>query len=175
MSEPIPGASPVSDKSKSPSEPWALSRWIAPAALLIAVIAVAVAVWALLRPPPASTTPPATSQQTADAKGRACTAYNTANAAVSQQTHIDLGSDPIAVQAVAVNARLSTAASTSYLLGRLDPATPAPLAAAIRSFADNLQDIAMNVMAGAPDDDPAQAARLRDNEAASARVADLCK
>jgi hypothetical protein len=79
------------------------------------------------------------------------------------------------VQAVAVNARLSTAASASYLLDRLDPATPAPLAAEIRSFADNLQDIAINAMTGAPGDDPDQAARLSDGEAASARVADLCK
>lgn len=54
------------------------------------------------------------------------------------------------------NARLSMAAGGSYLLARLDPATPAPVAAAIRSFADNLQDIAMNALAGVSNDDPAQ-------------------
>jgi hypothetical protein len=74
-----------------------------------------------------------------------------------------------------VNARLSSAVSASYLLDRLDPATPAPLAAAIRSFADNLQDFAINSMAGASGDDPAQAARVSDGEAARTQVADLCK
>jgi hypothetical protein len=156
-----------------------LPRWIALGALLLAVIAIAVAVWALLRPEPAapagSAAPPATSQQTADAKGRACAAFNTANAALDTQTHIDLGSDPMAVQAVAVNARLSSAISASYLLDRIDPATPAPLAAALRSFADNLQDFAVNAMAGASGDDPAQAARVSDGGAARTRVADLCK
>jgi hypothetical protein len=144
-------------------------------ALAIALIAVAIAAWALLRPPPASTTPQATSQQTAEAKTRACSAYTTVSTAVSLQTHADLGSDPVAVQAVAANARLSMAAGGSYLLARLDPATPPDLAAAMRSFADDLQDIAMNALAGVSNDDPAQAARLHDGEVTRARVADLCK
>ncbi len=152
-----------------------LSRWIAPIALLVAVIAVAVAVWALLRPLPASTPPAPTSQQSADAKGRACNAYHTVTAAVSLQTHADLGPDPVALQAVAANARLAMSTGASYLLARTDPATPAELAAAIRSFAANLQDISMNALAGVPNDDLAQAARLHDGEATSARIGDLCK
>ena len=159
-------------RGSPPSAPRALPRWIAPAALVIALIAVAIAVWALLRPASASTTPAATSQQTADAKGRACSAYTTVRTAVALQTHADLGSDPVAVQAVAANARLAMAAGGSYLLAHLDPATPADLAAAIRSFADNLQDITMNAAAGVPNVDPAQAARMRDGDAASARIAD---
>ena len=51
---------------------------------------------------------------------------------------------------------------------RLDPATPPPLAAAIHTFADDLLDITANALAGAPNDDPAQAGRLRDGETASA-------
>lgn len=117
----------------------------------------------------------ATAQQTADAKARVRTAFNTVRIAVSLQTHADGGSDPVAVNAVAANARLSMAAGGAYLLGRLDAATPPPLAAAVRSFAEDLQDIAMNALAGVSNDDPAQAARLRHAEAASARVAELCK
>jgi hypothetical protein len=138
-------------------------------------VAVALGAWSLLRPLNASTTaPPATGQQIAAAKARACTASNTVSTAVSLQTHADLGSDPVAVQAVAANARLSMAAGGSYLLTRLDPATPPPLAAAIHSFTDNLQEIAMNTLAGVSNDDPAQASRLRDAQATSAQIADLC-
>jgi hypothetical protein len=175
MSEPLrvvppePAASPARSLASG-----ALSGWVAPAALALAVVAIAVAAWALLRPP-ARATAPATTQQISDAKTRACTAYNTVRTAVSLQTHADPGSDPVAVQAIAANARLAMAAGGSYLLAHLDPATPPPLAAAIRNFADDLQGIAMNVLAGVSNDDPAQAARLRDGEAATARLADLCK
>jgi hypothetical protein len=59
-------------------------------------------------------------------------------------------------------------------LGRLDPATP-PLAAAVRSFAEDFGGHrAMNTLARVSNDDPAHAARLRDGEATSARIADLC-
>jgi hypothetical protein len=95
--------------------------------------------------------------------------------AVSLQTHADLGSDSVAVQAVAANARLAMAAGGAEVLAHLDPATPPDLAAAVRSFADGLQDITMNALAGVSNDDPAQAARLRDASAAGARVADLCR
>jgi hypothetical protein len=102
-------------------------------------------------------------------------AYTTVSTAVSLQTHADLGSDSVAVQAVAANARLAMAAGGAEVLAHLDPATPPDLAAAVRSFADGLQDITMNALAGVSNDDPAQAARLRDASAAGARVADLCR
>jgi hypothetical protein len=57
----------------------------------------------------------------------------------------------------------------------LGSATPPPLASSIRSFADVLQDITMNAMAGIPNDDPTQASRLAEGEAASTRISDLCK
>ena len=151
---------------------------IAPLALLalgLAVIAAAIATWALVRAPQSNTAPAATSQQTADAKGRACTAFNTVRQAVSLETHADLGTDPVAVQAVAANARLAMTAGASYLRDRLDPATPADVAAALRSFARGLEDISMYAQAGVANTDPAQAARLHDAEAADARIADLCR
>jgi hypothetical protein len=150
------------------------SGWVSVIAVVVAVIALAVAVWALLARPasPAAASAP-TGQQVADAKSRACGAFTTVRTAVALQTHADLGADPVAVQAVAANARVSMAAGHSYLLTHLDAA--AELALAIRSFANDLGDIAMNAVAGVGNDDPAQAARLRDGDALSARITDLCK
>ena len=152
------------------------ARWVASAVLLIAVIAIGVAVWALMRPQqpntPAAAAPSA--QQNADAKTRVCAAFNTVRSAVALQTHADLSPDPVA-QAVAANARLAMAGGGLYLLGRLDPATPADLADAVRAFATVLQDISMNALAGVGNDDPAQAARLQDGETTSTKVADLCE
>ena len=150
------------------------SRWIAPIALALAVISIGIAIWALVQGNQ-SNTPAPTSQQTADAKGRACTAYNAVRAAVSTQTHTDLGNDPVAVEAVAADARLAMTAGASYLLASLDPATPGDLAAAIHSFANDLQDISMYAQAGMGNQDPAQAARLRDGDTANTHVAELCK
>ena len=70
--------------------------------------------------------------------------------AVSVQTNIDLGPDVVAKEAVAANARLATLGGSQYLLSRLDPATPADLADAVRSFANNLQDVAMDQLVGVP-------------------------
>jgi hypothetical protein len=155
-----------------------LMRWIAPLALLIGVIAVALALWALLRPPSVSSAPTPTAAggaQSADAKGRACGAYNTVRTAVSLQTHAELGPEPVAQAAVAANARLSMSAGAEYLLRNTDAGTPADLAAAMRSFAANLADISMNQQAGVPPDDPAQVGRLHDGEAINAKLAALCK
>jgi hypothetical protein len=152
-----------------------LSRWAAPAAVLIAVIALAVGVWALLRPAPANNPAPPTARQIADAKGHACAAYTTVRTAVLLQTHADPGTNPVSAQAVAANARLAMAGGGSYLLGHLDPATPPQLAESIRSFAVDLQDLAINALAGAGNDDPGQLARLHDGDAASAKIAQLCK
>jgi hypothetical protein len=113
-SEPTPegpadSGAPATPPAPRPG-PAGSSRWVAVIALAIALVAVALAGWSLLRPLKASTTAaPATDQQIADAKTRACTAATTAETAVSRQTHADLGRDPAAMQAVAANARLSMA------------------------------------------------------------------
>ena len=118
--------------------------------------------------------PAFTNQQVADAKARACAAYTTVRTGVSLQTHATGAADPVATPAVAVDARLSEVVSAQYLLNRLDPATPPPLAAAIHTFADDLLDIAANALAGAP-----TTTRPRPDGSATARrparIADLCK
>jgi hypothetical protein len=149
-----------------------LSRWAAPAALLIAVIAVGLAVWALVS---ASAKAPAAAEQPGDSKARVCAASDTVSEAVALQTHADLGPDPVAKASVAGNARLALIGGGQYLLNRLDSATPRELADAVRSFANNLQDIGMNQLAQVASDDPAQAARLGEVESVRKRIADLCK
>jgi hypothetical protein len=157
------------------------SSLIAPVALLIALAAGGLAGWAVLRGPSqaaeaSSTSAPApTAEQSAQAKTRACGAFITVRNAVSLQTHADAGPDPIAAQAVAANARLAMFGGGSYLLGHLDVNTQPDLSTAIHSFADTLQDISINALAGVPNSDPEQAARLGDAEAASGRVEELCK
>lgn len=150
--------------------------WIAPVSLGVAVIAVGIAVWALVAPPKGdSSAPTANDQQISAAKARACTAFATVRTAVALQTHVDLGQDPVAVQAVAAASRLSMSSGATYLLASLDPATPVDLATAVRNFANDLRDISLYGQAGVGASDPAQASRLRDGEAASVKVADLCK
>jgi hypothetical protein len=156
-----------------------LSSWVAPAALVIAVIAIAVAIWALVRSPaePAANLgePAVNAQQSDDAKARVCAAFDTVRKAVSRQTNADLGPDPVAKEVVAANARLATLGGGEYLLSRLDPGTPRELADAVRSFANNLQDIGMNQLAGVPTSDPALAARMSEAQAASPQIAEMCK
>jgi hypothetical protein len=167
-------ATPKSALAQTPGQQtW--PRGVAAAALGLALVATGLAGWSLMRPVGTGTAAPSSQQQIGDAKTQACRAMSTVGSAVSLQTHADLGADPVAVQAVAANARLSMAAGGTYLLAHLDSATSQPLAGAIRSFAVNLQEIAMNTMAGLPNDDPAQAVRLGDAQKSSAHIADLCK
>lgn len=164
----------------APPGPPRLWRWVVVVALALALIATALASWSLLRPARTTTAPvaeqpsapPVTDQQIADAKTRACTAYHLVATAVAVQTHADTGNEP---RAAAANARVSTIGGGTYLLARLDPATPPLLTAEIRSLADLLQDIALNQMAGLPNEDGAQAARYKDADAAEKRIAELCK
>ena len=155
------------------------SAWVAPAALTIAMIAIGLAIWALVRTPgePADNAqqPADNAQQSDDAKAGVCVAFDTVRKAVSMQTNADLGPDPVAKEAVAANARLATLGGGEYLLSRLDPATPPELADAVRSFANNLQDIGMNQLVGVPNADPTLAARMSEAQAASQQIADMCK
>jgi hypothetical protein len=152
--------------------------WFAPVALVLAVIAVGLAGWSLVRSnsePAAGAPPTFTSQQTADAKTRACGTFDTVRKSVTMQTNSDLGPDPVAKEAVAANARLAVLGGGQYLLSSLDPATPPQIADAVRSFANNLQDIGMNQLLSVPNTDPALAGLLNDAQTASQQITDLCK
>lgn len=155
------------------------SSWVALTALVVALIAVAVAIWALVNPASAEASDSehsaATAQESEGAKARACDAFHTVRNAVIVQTNQDLGPDPIARKAVAADARLATLGGGQYLLGRVDSATPPELADAIRSFANNLQEVGMSQLAGSPSNDPTQQARLSDADKASALATEMCK
>jgi hypothetical protein len=116
-----------------------------------------------------------TAQPSAESKQKVCAAFDTVSRAVQLQTHADLGPDPIAQQAVAGNARLSLVGGGEYLRSRLDGQTPPDLAEAVRLFANNLDEIGMNALAGATNDDPQQAARLSAGEDGRNKIAGLCK
>jgi hypothetical protein len=145
-------------------------RWLAPAALLVAVVAGVLAVWALM-----SASSGASVKLAGDPKMRVCTAFNTVSQAVTGQTHNDLGPDPVAQAAVAGNARLALLGGGQYLLSRLDSATPSELADPVRSFANDLQDIGIYALAGVPNTDAAQAARLTQADLTRKQIVDLCK
>ena len=98
--------------SSQPASPTP-SRWVAPAALLIAEIAIGVAIWALVRTPGEAAV---SAQQSDDAKARVCVAFDMVRKAVSVRTNADLGPDPVAKEAVAANARLATLGGGEYLL-----------------------------------------------------------
>ncbi|MCT7367427.1 hypothetical protein [Mycolicibacterium llatzerense] len=175
MSEAESEASPVSRQSVAVD---VQPRWIAPASLAVAIVALGVAVWALVSPPQhqsAPSTPAPTEQQVAESKARACTAFTTVRTAVALQTHTELGPEPVAVQAVTAVSRLAMSSGSQYLQAHLDSATPADLAAAIREFSVDLQDISMYGQAGVGGADPAQAGRLKAGEAVSMKIAGLCK
>ncbi len=146
-------------------------RWLAPAALLVAVVAVVLAIWALTS---SSSSGSAAGTLPGDPKTRVCTAFDTVSKAVTSQTHNDLGPDPVAQAAVAGNARLALLGGGQYLLSRLDSATPSELADPVRSFANDLQDIGINALAGVPNSDNVQAARLTQADLTRKQIVGLC-
>lgn len=164
-----------------------VSRWLAPVALLVAVVAVGLAVWALktastdygptvANPAASEQSGPAISQQAAgDPKTRVCAAFATVSKAVSSQTNANLGADPVAQAAVAGNARLALVGGGQYLLDQLDSATSTDLADAVRSFADDLEYIGMNALADVPNSDPVLAGRLTRADQTRMPIVGLCR
>lgn len=154
------------------------SRWVVPAALVFAVTAAIVATWALVHSPVEAPVrlgvPAVDSQQSDAARGRVCGAFDIVRKAVTIQTNADFGSDPVAREAVAANARLATLGGGGYLLSRMDPATPADLADSIRTFANDVQDIGMYQLVGTPNADPKMAALLASAQEAGAHIAQVC-
>jgi hypothetical protein len=149
---------------------------LAVASLIIAVAALAVAGWALSKSNDSDTE--YETAQINDAKAKVCTATDVVRRGVSLNTNLAPAGGPQDVtgaQAVAANARVSLYDGGQYLLARLDPAAPAPLADKVREFAENLMDIGANATAGVSNDDPAQAKRLADALAAYQAVTELCK
>lgn len=146
--------------------------WIAPAALVVAVISVALAVWALVRSPSSDDS----NLSAEEAKTQVCQAFDMVRKAVSLQTNANLGPERIAIEAVAANARLATLGGGQFLLARLDNApVSAELDDAVRSFANQLEYIGMGQLAGTAADDAGQTARMTEAQTSAERALELCK
>ncbi|MDT5106476.1 MAG: hypothetical protein QOI25_3989 [Mycobacterium sp.] len=147
-------------------------------AVILALAALGLAAWAAFRPAPAPSAPTFTAAQQSDAKATVCSASDLVRRGVSLNTNLPVPGgegDVTGSLAVAANARVSLSDGGQYLLARLDPATPTELAEAVRQFANKLMDIGAGAIAGAQNTDPAQAARLRDADAANIKIAEACK
>lgn len=151
------------------------ASWIAPVALVVGVVAVALAAWGLVRSSDSDNTTYAAGVPSGDQKTQVCEAFTMVRNAVSLQTNADLGNDRVAQQAVAANARLATLGGGEFLLSRLNSEVPDDLADAVRSFADDLTYIGMGQLAGAPADDPAQGNREKTAQATAAKIDTLCR
>ena len=144
--------------------------------LVVAVAALAVAGWTLYRSEFSKTEYDAA--QIADAQTEICAAVDVVRRGVSLNTNLSPAGgsgDVTGAQAVAANARVSLYDGGQYLIARLDPATPEHVAETVRDFADNLMDIGANATAGFPNEDPAQAERLKKADAANTTLTELCK
>lgn len=158
-------------------------------ALIVALVAVGLAVWTLVREPkPAgaagqsedSAGSPSvfTGATTDDPKAAICEVFKVVRIGVQANTNLQAPGGPEDVTgalAVAANARLSLSVGGQYLLARLQPDTPQELADAVSKFANELMDIGARSTAGIPNSDPAQAARLKDADASSTTIVNLCK
>jgi len=146
--------------------------------LILSIAAIALAGWTLYRVDFAKEDDGYDAIQRAEAKVKICTAMDVVRKGVSLNTNLQPAGGPDDVtgsQAVAANARVSLYDGGQYLLARLDPATPPELADKVRDFADNLMDIGAHATAGITNDDPDQAARLKDADADNTAITELCK
>jgi hypothetical protein len=147
--------------------------------LAVALLALALSVWAVVRASSGGSQEPSYSaEQQADAKQKICAATNLVREGVSLNTNLKPAGGPRDVNgtlAVAANARVSLYSGGQYLLARLDPATPPELADAVRKFANTLVDIGAASTAGAQNSEPDQAARLREVDSLNVTITELCK
>lgn len=145
-----------------------LPAWIAPAALVLAVISALLALWAIKT---ASDNAPVA--LAGESKVRVCSAFATVNKAVTLQTNG--GAEPLPEALAATNSRQALLAGGDYLMQQLDAKTPSDLAAAVSDFANNIQVLGLNYLGGAVSTDQSQADLIKKADATMSRVADLCK
>jgi hypothetical protein len=173
---PVEDATPAAQTRTHAAEPWrpqpTWPRWLVPLSLLLALVAVGLSIWALTT---ASSNASNAAKLPGDPKTRVCTAFDTVSNAVSINTHADLGPDPVALTAVAGNARLALIGGGQYLLTQIDSATPNNLADPVRSFAYDLQDIGIYALAGQQTTTPEQTQRTTRADVTRKQIVDLCK
>jgi hypothetical protein len=162
---------PLSAPIKAPGP----SRWIAPVALVLSLLAAAGAVWALLKPAPEPPGLFASNPPAADARAEACKGALLVAEGVALQSRANLGPDPVALDTVAANTRLAMAGGAAYLREATPSNTPAELAEPIAALASQLQDIAQHFFVGQTGAVPEQAARMKAATETTTKLAELCK
>lgn len=180
--EPAQTRATTSTVSRVPTRVVAPPRtgWMAPVALVLSLLAAVGAGWALFKPAPEAAGISASGVTTDDPKSTTCKAFKTVSDAVFLQTNRapspDMGAAaPAAAEAIAANARLAMLGGANYLLDRLPTNATEDLAGEVRKFADQLNNIGMNALAGIPNDKPEQADLLRGAEESNRKLVDLCK
>ena len=156
-------------------------------ALVVALVAVGLAVWALTKGPSSTSSASESESEQAsvftgtttdDPKASVCEAFTLVRNGVQLNTNLQPAggpSDVTGVLAVAANARVSLFDGGQYLMARLQPDTPPDLAEQVRKFGNQLMDIGARSVAGIANADPDQAARLKDADFTNASIANLCK
>jgi hypothetical protein len=177
--QPPPRTTPIADPHDHDAPPRKTTRrgsgrLVVVVPVLISLVALGIASWALLRTP-TDTPPPPTDQQVAEAKQAACTAYTRVRTSVALQSQAGASADPNAAPIVAVNARLAMAVGSQHIIDNLSPAVPSELADPLRAVATGLQDLTINALAGTDGGQADQVARLREIEATSQKIVELCK
>lgn len=161
-----------------PSRPNQPSRWLAIASLALALVATGVAIGAWFRPLPSHPAPAAStysSQQVAEAKSKVCAAYSKVHKAIKASSARDIGNDPTAQLAFALNGRQALLAGSEYLRTILAdaPAAPKELAATIRKLTDVFQELTVNYLNGLPDSE--MEPTLRAGDEATLTIEGLCR
>jgi len=181
---PAPDDQPVSHSYPTRDSRPGHTGWIAPLALVISLLAVGAAGWTLLKPAPTPAATPAptadTSNAGADPKGQVCVAFKTVTDAIYRYSHADPVGDPgmalaAAQEAVAANTRLAMSGGATYLLRNLSSNNPAELADEVRSFAGDIDTVAMKLLSGISNTAPEMVDLLQSAEKSSKKITELCK
>jgi hypothetical protein len=130
-----------------------LSRWLAPIALVLAVIAIAGAAVGWFYPhKSASSTPTYSDQQIKDAKKHMCETFMLVDHEVVRNSRLKNPENggPIGALSVATAARLAFYSGGAFLKDRVaqEPATPPDLAKSLNALASNLEELAIGYLAG---------------------------
>jgi len=140
----------TSKKPVPPPRGSGASRWLAYAALALAVVATVLAALAYFHPAHHQASVP---QQDGDAKANVCSAYKAAHRSVVVNTHMQSRNpdDAVAELSVATNARLALIGGGAYLNDRLaaNTAAPADLTNGVHSFATTIEQLGTNYLTGA--------------------------
>jgi hypothetical protein len=128
---------------------------LALAALVIGVAALVVAIIGFFHSSPASGS---SGHKKDEAKASLCQVSTTVREAVGRSTNVTAPDNPVAALAVASNARLALYAGGGFLNERVtaESAAPKDLKDAVTAYADTLQELSINYLAGASPTDSVQ-------------------